>query len=193
MFYRFHRTLRGLIARYQLKHNTETYIDILPDILKSYNNSYHTTINMAPSQATSENEHIVYENVYRRKKNSKALKMKPFRYKIGDNVRMVSKKTPWSREFFQRWSEEIFTVSRRYRGNNGVALYKVTDCTTEEIRGSFYTEELSKVTTDPKDTYRINKILDEVKIGGKKYLKVNWVSYPEKCTDYVLKSSVQQT
>ena len=121
IYYRFHRTLRGVIARYQLKHNTMTYINILPDILKSYNNSYHTTIRMAPNQTTSENEHIVYENVYSRKKKTKPLKLKPFRYKIGDNVRIVSKKTPWSPEFFQRWSEEIFKVSRRYRGNNGVA------------------------------------------------------------------------
>uniref|UniRef100_A0A158P5N7 Integrase catalytic domain-containing protein n=1 Tax=Tetranychus urticae TaxID=32264 RepID=A0A158P5N7_TETUR len=47
---RFNRTLRTRIYRYLHYYNTRRYIDDLQKIVKSYNNSYHRTIQMSPSQ-----------------------------------------------------------------------------------------------------------------------------------------------
>lgn len=43
------RTLKNKIYKYLTYTNSFTFIDKLEDIVKSYNNGYHTTIKMAPS------------------------------------------------------------------------------------------------------------------------------------------------
>lgn len=46
------RTLKGSIWGYMRKFSTDTYIDKLPDLVHSYNNTKHRSINMKPSEVT---------------------------------------------------------------------------------------------------------------------------------------------
>ena len=46
---RFNRTLKTRMWRYFTKHQTWRYIDVLPDLVRSYNNTHHRSIGMAPS------------------------------------------------------------------------------------------------------------------------------------------------
>ncbi|KAF7642729.1 hypothetical protein LDENG_00252410 [Lucifuga dentata] len=52
---KFNRTLKTRMWRYFTANNTRRYLNILQDLVKSYNHSYHTSIKMAPMQVTSEN------------------------------------------------------------------------------------------------------------------------------------------
>ena len=45
---RFHRTLRNLIQRYLNIYNTKKYVDILPQLIDNYNNTYHGTLKATP-------------------------------------------------------------------------------------------------------------------------------------------------
>ena len=59
------------------------YLDILPKILKQYNNTKHSSIKMTPVEASKKkNESTVYFNLYG---NMEQLLSKP-RIKIGDKV-----------------------------------------------------------------------------------------------------------
>src|SRR5215470_17315260 len=62
---RFNRTLKNKMWRY-LTHNNKTkrYIDVLPSLVKSYNNTYHRSIKMTPIQVTSVNVKEVWNNLY---------------------------------------------------------------------------------------------------------------------------------
>ena len=61
------------------------YLDILPRILKQYNNTKHSSIKMTPVEASKKkNESTVYFNLYG---NMEQLLSKP-RIKIGDKVRI---------------------------------------------------------------------------------------------------------
>ena len=40
------------------------------------------------------------------------------------------------------------------------------------------------------DKYRIEKLLDEKTIGKRCYVLVKWVTYPEKCAEWILKTSI---
>ena len=61
------------------------YLDILPRILKQYNNTKHSSIKMTPVEASKKkNESTVYFNLYG---NMEQLLSKP-RFKIGDKVRI---------------------------------------------------------------------------------------------------------
>ena len=61
------------------------YLDMLPKILKQYNNTKHSSIKMTPIEASKkENEGVVYFNLYG---DMETLKQKP-KFKIGDMVRI---------------------------------------------------------------------------------------------------------
>ena len=50
--------------KYFTAKNTLTYIDVLPKLVKSYNNTYHPSIKMKPSQVTRFNEAKVLDTLY---------------------------------------------------------------------------------------------------------------------------------
>ena len=182
--HRFHRTMRTKIARYQYKHNTDRYIDKLPALLDGYNRSFHTAIRMRPVDVDRHTESIAYENLYQHRSLPP---LTQFKFLVGDQVRISAARHPFSREFYQRWSEELFTVSKAYRVSN-INLYKLTDCEYKEVIGSFYAQELSKVTGDIK--YKMDSIVGEKTLNGKKYVKVRWRHYPPACATWELKSTI---
>ena len=53
---RFNRTLKTRMWRYFTKHQSVRYIDVLHAFMRSYNNTYHRSIGMAPSEVTSANQ-----------------------------------------------------------------------------------------------------------------------------------------
>ena len=51
--------------KYFTDNNTYRYIDILPDLVKDYNNTVHTSIKMTPTEASKKkNELTVWRNLY---------------------------------------------------------------------------------------------------------------------------------
>jgi hypothetical protein len=183
---RFIRTLRGKIARYCYRKNSDRYIDELQNLVSNYNHSFHRSIKLRPIDVTVNNDHIANDNL---RKGQKKNREKGFQFRVGDSVRISGTKHPFRREFFQRWSEEIFKISKRYKKDN-INMYKIIDCSGEEIKGSFYFDELKAV--DPTgQTYRIEKILDEKKENGVVYAKVQWENFPKTCAEWVLKSSIE--
>ena len=63
---------------------------------------------------------------------------------IGDNVRITKKKNIFDKGYTQRWTEEVFTISKIQL--TIPVTYKITDCNGEEIQGSFYEPELQNLT-----------------------------------------------
>ena len=53
---RFNRTLKTKMWKYFTHENTMRYVDVLDDLMHSYNNTFHTTIKMAPSGVNAQNE-----------------------------------------------------------------------------------------------------------------------------------------
>ena len=60
---RFNRTLKEWMWKYFTAHNTHRYIDIVQDLVKGYNYSYHKSIRMKPSEVSSENSFRVFKNL----------------------------------------------------------------------------------------------------------------------------------
>ena len=57
---RFNRTLKTRMWRYFTKHQTWRYIDVLHDLVDSYNNTPHRGISMVPSQVSAKNQEKVW-------------------------------------------------------------------------------------------------------------------------------------
>ena len=75
---KFIRTLKNKIYKYMTAFSKNVYIDKLDDIVKEYNNTYHTTIKME-SADVKDNTYINFE---------KEVNDKNPKFKVGDHVRI---------------------------------------------------------------------------------------------------------
>ena len=71
---RVQRTIKEKMFHFLTHQNTKRYIDVLQDIVKSYNVGYHTSIRMAPVSVTYGNAQLAWQNI--QKKFPKVLKFK---------------------------------------------------------------------------------------------------------------------
>lgn len=76
--------------------------------------------------------------------NTKKRNKQTFKYKIGDDVRISQLKHHFQRDNQQKWTEEYFKVTQRYK-RDGMPGYKIKDLTDEQIEGTFYESELQQV------------------------------------------------
>lgn len=108
---RFIRTLKSRLFRYMAQKNTYKYIDILQDVVKSYNYTPHRGLGRAPIEVNPRNQDEVRLEQYMRKPYKKYTKKK-YRFKIGDYVRLVDTTHIFDRDWGMRWTgeESIFFI-----------------------------------------------------------------------------------
>lgn len=114
---------------------------------------------------------------------------KPFRFKLGDLVRLTHIRNPFSQKYDEIWTGEIYIISQRIlRG--GLPVYRVQDFDRDEIKGTFYQPELQKV--DVKDNYfwKVEEILKTRRKGRNKQYFVKWLHYPKKFNSWINASDV---
>ena len=63
MVERLNRTIKELLHKYLQATGTKTITNVLPKIMQNYNNSYHSTIQMAPNEVNESNQAQVYNNI----------------------------------------------------------------------------------------------------------------------------------
>ena len=128
---------------------------------------------MTPKEASrKENENKVWRNLYP-EFGGKTLARK---FAIGDNVRIMKKKKLFDKGYTQRWTEEVFKISKIQL--TIPVTYKITDYNEEEIQSSFDEQELQKTS---QGTFRIEKVL---KRQGDKSL-VKWMGYPKSFNSWI--------
>ena len=160
---RMNRTIKEKMFKYFSANNTRKYVDVLDLLMNQYNNTIHSSIKMNPKEASrKENENKVWRNLYA-EFGGKTLASK---FSIGDNVRITKTKNLFDKGYTQRWTEEVFKISKIQL--TIAVTYKITDYNGEEIQGSFYEQELQKTT---QGTFRIEKV---IKRQGNKCL-VKWM------------------
>lgn len=165
---RFNRTLKSRMWRYFTHQRSRSrYINVLQDLVKSYNASYHRSIRTTPESVTSSNAHKIWHRLYdrggRRESSPK--------FKIGDRVRISKARRVFKKGYMANWTEELFTVVRRLPDVYPY-VYSLKDDAGDPIKGTFYEQELQVVRD--KEVYLIDRVLAE---KGNKVL-VRWTGYP---------------
>jgi transposase InsO family protein len=133
---RFNRTLKGSMWRYLTHTSNGRYIDVLPQLVSSYNNTYHRSIKMSPSEVNVQNESLVRKRLY----PLKAITIK-WRYKVGQTVRMKQTKSVFRKGYEPSWTEEIFTIASLYPSDPPTYILK--DLAGEAIKGKFYEQRFN--------------------------------------------------
>ena len=179
---RFNRSLRELMMKEFVKNNNTVYYNILPELIKKYNNRYHHTIKMRPIDVNKSNEKHIKNTVY----NYNITNKKP-KFKINDIVRISLKR----RELFDKptgnikWSEELFRIYKINKSN--VITYQLKDMNDEIIKGIFYEKEL-QLTKNTTGEYIIEKILKTK--GNQIYVK--WRNYDSSFNSWVNKYDIKE-
>ncbi|MCU7951726.1 MAG: DDE-type integrase/transposase/recombinase [gamma proteobacterium symbiont of Bathyaustriella thionipta] len=172
---RFNRTLKRIMWKYFTTNNTRKYIDVLPEMIKNYNEKVHSTIKMSPNEASKAiNRGKVYFNII--KNRSKA--GKSIKYKKGDKVRISKYKKKFEKGYTPNWTEEIFTIDKINR--TYPITYQVKDLNNDKIFGSFYEQELSPA---KQEIFRIEKVIRRDNKNKKALVK--WVGYTDKHNSWV--------
>ena len=70
-------------------------------------------------------------------------------------------------------------------------MYKIADYEGEELEGTFYEQELQKVSKTDDDYYRVEKILKSRMRNKRKEYFVKFLGYPEKFSSWIPAENVK--
>jgi len=134
---RFNRTIKELMYKYLQSTNTKTITNVLPQILKNYNNSFHKTIGMAPNEVSAENRDEVYQNI----RNKGYIKIRE-EIKPGDRVRVLLKRKGFEKGYKPKFSKTVYTVAAK----DG-KYYSITGLNRKYLRA--FIEKVGEVQKNP--------------------------------------------
>lgn len=186
---RVNKSLQVLIYKYLTDRGETRYLDVLPSLVKTYNNRKHRSLNyMSPNEADATENQIIVRSIHLAryaKINTHRTKKNYTKFKIGDRVRIkTDAKAPSSarRAYLQQFHGEYFVVEKINR-RMPIIMYELKSMDTEEqIEGGFYANEMGHVRGD---TFKIDKILETKGRGRKKKHLVQWKHFSSKWNSWV--------
>lgn len=180
---RFNRTLKTRIWTFFSAKQTHRYIDALEQFVDAYNHSMHRTIGMKPVDVRPEDEDRLFMKMFGDTIEARPGKNAPL--EPGKMVRISKVKGDFEKGYMPNWSTEHFNVEKQNSTGSKV-LYKLRDFANEEIKGSFYPEEVQAI---DHNRYLIEKVLKRrKKKGRKKELFVKWLGWPTKFNTWIPES-----
>ena len=108
---RFNRTLNTRMWRYLTKHQSVQYVDVLQAFMRSYNDTYHRSIGMAPSEVTNTNQQTVWQRLCGHETVGTP------KFRVGDRVRISRAKRHFEKGYMANWTEELFTIVDAHRSD----------------------------------------------------------------------------
>ena len=169
---RFNKTLKNWMYREFSAQGNYKWLDILPKLIKKYNNKVHRSIGMKPNQVNATNSSVVYEKLMKPLEKTKRPK-----YKVGDKVRISKYKHIFEKGYKPSWTAEVFTI---YKVKDTTPItYILKDERDEIIKGGFYEQEL--LTTKYPDVYLVEKV---IRRKGDKLL-VKWLGYDKSHNSWI--------
>ena len=186
---RVNQTLQSLIYRYLSEKQTRVYIDVLDDLVKTYNTRPHRSLFFnTPVQAVKDENVAYFRRVEQNRiapivrKNVRLSKRSKNKFKVGDVVRIRKWKNTFDRGYKQTFSNEYYQVNR-INGNLPTVTYELKNMNDGEIViGGFYPNELQLVRGD---VFKVEKILKTDGEGYKKRYFVKWLGFDSKHNSWV--------
>lgn len=194
---RFNRTLKNAMWQKFTQNNNRRWIDILQTLINDYNNKKHSTIKMTPTEALKpENQKKLLEindpkplDEQSSIETKKAINRKP-KFEIGDAVRISRVKGIFEKGYYPNFSQEVYKIVG-YNTPFDIEqpiTYIIKDSKGEEIKGSFYEQEL-QLAKYP-NVLLIESVLKKKKINNKPHLLVKYLGYPDSFNKWIPESDI---
>lgn len=172
---RCQKTLQIMIYKYLTHFETFNYANVLDDIVKSYNNKPHRTLqNFTPKEAELKKNEATIRGIHLLRHAKLLNKKKKPIFSLGTVVRIsifAQRPSPAARAYAQQFHGEYFRIVRINKTLPVPLYYLISLNNGDFIPQGFYKEELQPVYGD---VYKIEKILKTKKRGRKKYHLVRW-------------------
>jgi hypothetical protein len=181
---RFNRTFREKMHRYFSYTDNNKYINVLDALIQSYNKSYHRSIKCTPNSITPKSNQIkIFYNLYKYRKDDGDKSEIKINYKLGDKVRISKSKRTFEKGYTPNFTIEIFTIDKILP--TVPTTYVIKDLQNEVITGTFYEQELQKISETSEPIYRIEKVIKKKRENRKIKYFVKWLGYPEKFNSWI--------
>lgn len=181
---RFNRTLMEKMFKYFTAKNTLSYVHVLPRLIESYNARRHRSLGMSPKNVTKKNQRAVWNKLY---KGAVNMKNKPFKFPIGQTVRLSKYRKTFRKGYLPKWTQEYFVVADQI--NSKPHTYRLMDLKHEIIRGIFYESELQSINVSQEQSYAIEILKTRVKRGKKQYY-IHYKNWPKSHDEWISESQV---
>lgn len=133
------RSLKSIIYKYLEDKWTYSYIDKLPQFVKTINTRINRITKIAPAKVTKADvPRLLSLSI-----NSSSQQVRPPRYKVGDFVRISKADIPFRKGYKQTFTNEVFEIFDI--PTKAPPTYSLIDSRLEPLRGKFYELELSKI------------------------------------------------
>lgn len=165
------RRVMKRLSRYFIHNNTYKYIDILQEVAHSLNMTKLPHLgNRTPNEVMChgrENRLLAYDVWYHTVKQhervSRRVLNKQAGFSKGDSVRVSSSAHPFKKGYAKNYSTQIYVIAEIDK-KFPVWMFHLKDANGKLITGSFYPDEIQKVSRPKSDyLYQIDKILKERK------------------------------
>lgn len=174
---RFNRTLQSRLSRWFTKNQRLNWIEVLQDLVYSYNRTTHRSIGMAPINVSAENSEDVWLTLYGDLESPERKSL----LKVGDTVRISKYKHIFSKGYEKNWSTEAFIVDEVLKTNP--VTFCLRDMMNEKIIGSYYMNELQRI--DRPEEFLIEEVLKQRKVGKNMEYLVKYEGYPPKFNQWI--------
>jgi len=192
------KTIKTKLVKYMQHNGTFKWVDVLPEILHSYNHTYHRSIKLTPSQAMTTDDTVLWQIQYAPKPKPVAkIKYKPpkektpYRYKIGDKVKLTFMRSKFDRAYDEKWTDEMFYITER-SNKQDIPQYRVKDWSNDPVRGTFYEAELQKVDVNEDVEYKIEQVIKYRKRNGRRQAFVKWRGWHRKFNSWIDASTIKE-
>lgn len=175
------RTLKNKLYRYFTEKQTHRWVDILPKIVNSINNSVCRSTGYTPNSFNFENASERRKNMYNIKKDHTSI------LSVGEKVRVIKTKTAFKKGYLPTFSDEIFTIHNVLKTNP--TTYKIVSDEGIIQNGKFYRPELCPVIQDSDTIYRIIVLKERQTKKGREYF-VSWVGYDDSHNSWISASDI---
>lgn len=133
----FNKTLFTRIARYMTHKNSTSFINVLPQFVKNYNNTFHKGIKAIPNQVNKSNEKQIFENQYG---SMPLCSLKKSKYSVGQKVLISKIRGHFEKGYTTHFNPEIFFIDRI--GHTEPCMYYLRDSSGEPVIGGFYEQQI---------------------------------------------------
>lgn len=183
---RFNRTLKEKMFRYftatkQFNTHKKSYLNVLPDLVSTYNNSKHRTINMKPIDVNETNKQALWNRMYMKDDEDTIIK---FKFEVGDIVRVSFSKEVFEKGYTPNWTHKLYRIYKRiakippaYKLVNFLNNPDDPDNNHEDFvvaQGIYYEPELQFIASSDSQLVEIKHIRAEANNKAEEYL-IKWI------------------
>lgn len=187
------KTIKGRLMRYLTHQQSRRWIEVLPEITQSYNNTYHRSIKRTPKSVKPSHSVELWKLQYDHVPTPARQRRSPpidgnYKFNIGDLVRVSFLRRAFQREYDERFSRELFVITERFM-RDGIPQYRLKDYAGEIVSGTFYQNQIRKAYEQA--VYLVDKVLKRRKKAGQTQVLVHWRGWPSKYDSWVNKDDVR--